>query len=577
MQYTGQKQAAYTLFLYVSADSGVEPAVESSEQAASSAQDATVPEEIPGGIADVSCSPEAAGSPLPPLDTMQSQVAKALSSEHESDGPSNRAASSPVEGTQGKTTSRTSSPEAPPRASSTPEPQPMSTAPPPATSAGLKRDMATSTEELNSLEAGSPEVDPPTPSPPHSPAPPPAPAPFPVPVPTTTKGGPGHTSEAKPKPKPSNEVTRDYIPKVGMTTYTIVPQKSLEKLRYFEVELTLEAPQVGTEPEVVATGLPDALDSVEKTHSESATTAQPVAAPPGSPGADAPLRNGAEPADSSTTAPPPQTSISASVPAKEVAARPEEPEHAFPTTEAAVAGEVKEKKVPPATKPKPASFRLPQHKRTPGYYVTSAAVKCAGGGSNREAAAAAGGLLRGPGPQDGDMAAVERVEEAVGEVEEEDYQFPPPPVEPAREEEEEEEARVPGIAPAEPDLKPADTSSGPGPGPSPSPSPSPSSAPPDISLTRQSSLPGKPPSPGLSLEKLRSFAAPKPYSPSSPSRFAQAVSSAVKRSQSHSQGPVKQTAHKVPLYPVTDRSPIKELTEPSKSMVGHFHSHMHVT
>lgn len=544
-----------------------------SEQAASSAQEATLPEEIPGGIADHSCSPEAAGSLQPAPDTMQPQMAKDHSSEHESEGLGSRAASSLGESMQGEMTSRTSSPEAPasgPRASSTPNPEPMSTPPPPATSAGLKRDMATSTEELNSSEVGSPEADPPTLSPPHSPAPPPATAPVPVPVPTTTKGGPGYTSEAKPKPKPSNEVTRDYIPKVGMTTYTIVPQKSLEKLRYFEVELTLEAPHVTTETEIMATGFPSAPDGVEKTHNESATTAQPSAAPPDTPGADVPLRNGAEPADSSVTAPPPQTSIPASVPAKEVAARPEEPEHTFPTTEAVVVGEVKEKKVPPATKPKPASFRLPQHKRTPGYYVTSAAVKCAGGGSNREGAAA-GGFPRGPSPQDGDRAALERVEqEVVGQVEEEDCQFPPPPVEPVGEEE---QTRVPDIAPAEPDLKPADTSSGP----SPSHSPSPSSGPPGISLTRQGSLPGKPPSPGLSLEKLRSFAAPKPYSPSSPSRFAQAVSSAVKRSQFHGQGPVTQTEHKVPLYPVTDRSPMKELTEPSKNMVGHFHSHIYVT
>lgn len=395
-------------------------------------------------------------------------------------------------------------------------------------------------------------------------------------MPTTAKGGSGYANEAKPKPKPSNEVTRDYIPKVGMTTYTIVPQKSLEKLRYFEVELTLEAPHLATAPEDVATGLTDGPDSAEKTHNESVTTAQPAGPPPGASGADVPLRNGAELADSSATAPPVQTSISASLPAREAAAGPKEPEQAVPTTEAVVAEEVKEKKVPPATKPKPASFRLPQHKRTPGYYVTSAAVKCAGGGgSNREAVATAGGLPGGPSPQAEDRPAVERVEEVVGEVEEdeESSQFPPPPEEPAVEGEE--QTGVQGITPAEPDLKLADTSSGPSP--SHSPNPSPSSGPPHAGLTRQSSLPGKPPSPGLSLEKLRSFAAPKPYSPSLPSRFAQAVSSAVKKSQSHSQGPVRQTTtHKVPLYPVTDHSPIKEMTEPSKNVVGRFHTHMHL-
>ncbi|KAK2839748.1 hypothetical protein Q5P01_013488 [Channa striata] len=56
-------------------------------------------------------------------------------------------------------------------------------------------------------------------------------------------------------------------------------------------------------------------------------------------------------------------------------------------------------------------------------------------------------------------------------------------------------------------------------------------------LARQSSLPCKEPCVGLSLDKLRSFAAPRPFCPSTPSRFAQAVSSAVKRTQSLSHGP----------------------------------------
>ncbi|KAM6174686.1 LOW QUALITY PROTEIN: cordon-bleu protein-like 1 [Erethizon dorsatum] len=38
------------------------------------------------------------------------------------------------------------------------------------------------------------------------------------------------------KPKPSNEITREYIPKIGMTTYKIVPLKSLEILKDWESE-----------------------------------------------------------------------------------------------------------------------------------------------------------------------------------------------------------------------------------------------------------------------------------------------------------------------------------------------------
>nr|KAF6353073.1 cordon-bleu WH2 repeat protein like 1 [Pipistrellus kuhlii] len=43
-----------------------------------------------------------------------------------------------------------------------------------------------------------------------------------------TKNHPLYRQDYIPKPKPSNEITRDYIPKIGMTTYKIVPPKSLE-------------------------------------------------------------------------------------------------------------------------------------------------------------------------------------------------------------------------------------------------------------------------------------------------------------------------------------------------------------
>ncbi|XP_072274361.1 cordon-bleu protein-like 1 isoform X3 [Pyxicephalus adspersus] len=38
------------------------------------------------------------------------------------------------------------------------------------------------------------------------------------------------------KPKPSNEITRDYLPKIGMTTYKIVPQRSFDVEQYTESE-----------------------------------------------------------------------------------------------------------------------------------------------------------------------------------------------------------------------------------------------------------------------------------------------------------------------------------------------------
>nr|XP_051704527.1 cordon-bleu protein-like 1 isoform X3 [Oryctolagus cuniculus] len=50
------------------------------------------------------------------------------------------------------------------------------------------------------------------------------------------KNYPLYRQDYNPKPKPSNEITREYIPKIGMTTYKIVPPKSLEILKDWESE-----------------------------------------------------------------------------------------------------------------------------------------------------------------------------------------------------------------------------------------------------------------------------------------------------------------------------------------------------
>ncbi|CAN0215876.1 unnamed protein product [Bubo scandiacus] len=51
------------------------------------------------------------------------------------------------------------------------------------------------------------------------------------------KGHPLYRQDTKPKPKPANEITRDYIPKIGMTTFKIVPPKSLEIMKSWESEI----------------------------------------------------------------------------------------------------------------------------------------------------------------------------------------------------------------------------------------------------------------------------------------------------------------------------------------------------
>ncbi|XP_044525759.1 cordon-bleu protein-like 1 isoform X2 [Gracilinanus agilis] len=52
------------------------------------------------------------------------------------------------------------------------------------------------------------------------------------------KSYPLYKPDYKTKPKPSNEITRDYIPKIGMTTYKIVPPKSMDIVKDWESETT---------------------------------------------------------------------------------------------------------------------------------------------------------------------------------------------------------------------------------------------------------------------------------------------------------------------------------------------------
>nr|XP_019945797.1 PREDICTED: cordon-bleu protein-like 1 isoform X1 [Paralichthys olivaceus] len=309
-------------------------------------------------------------------------------------------------------------------------------------------------------------------------------------APAATKAANIYATDSEPKPKPSNELTRDYIPKVGMTTYTIVPQKSLEKLRYFEVALTLETPPAAPE---------EGLDIGSLQMEESAA--------PREQGVDSKEKGELHPS------PPKEDLLTSTAAAAQDIVNGGAPE-STPSTEkissftngASQPGspaEVKEMKIPPATKPKPGSFRLAQHKKTPGYYVTSAAEK-------RISTSPGYGQREAPGS----------VDRAVP--------LPPPPSPPVQCQEETTETTN-----VQPSPKGEDKNAT------------------VMRMTRQSSVPCKEPSLGLSLEKLRSFTAPRPYSPATPSRFAQAVSSAVKRSQSLSYRP--KSPQSPPFSPITSR------------------------
>ncbi|KAM9851287.1 cordon-bleu protein-like 1b isoform 2-T2 [Aulostomus maculatus] len=310
--------------------------------------------------------------------------------------------------------------------------------------------------------------------------------------------------DSEPKPKPSNELTRDYIPKVGMTTYTIVPPKSLEKLRYFEVALTLESPPAAPEGLSI-----DPLQLEEGTASKEQTEVSKESE-----------LNSKIPRDelltcttsTTTTQGTVNGSISESIHPSSPTVFPKADDKisssANGSSQADSPAAVKEMKIPPATKPKPGSFRLPKHKKTPGYYVTSAAEK---------------------GPS---------AIPASGHVEHQAKSPPPPLSPPVLWQDDTTEATGVKLSPKMDDKSEA-----------------------IMRVTRQSSLPSKEPSGGLSLEKLRSFAAPRPFSPATPSRFAQAVSSAVRRSQSLSHGP------KSPQSPVS--TSVSQITKHHSAIESH--------
>ncbi|KAB1278830.1 Cordon-bleu protein-like 1 [Camelus dromedarius] len=75
------------------------------------------------------------------------------------------------------------------------------------------------------------------------------------------KNYPLYRQDYNPKPKPSNEITREYIPKIGMTTYKIVPPRSLEISKDWESET------IGykNDQEIHALGKKDTHENVKET------------------------------------------------------------------------------------------------------------------------------------------------------------------------------------------------------------------------------------------------------------------------------------------------------------------------
>ncbi|KAI1237210.1 hypothetical protein IHE44_0014468 [Lamprotornis superbus] len=300
---------------------------------------------------------------------------------------------------------------------------------------------------------------------------------------SSVKGQPFYRQDTKPKPKPANEITRDYIPKIGMTTYKIVPPKFLEMMKSWESEVlsdykdqevpTLEDPkelivqteipclskgvgllQAGSQNEAAAAnGLLQRVNSV----SEHAVTS----------GAEITTESNQMERQSFQQHVPLMLNLDNTNASSETQDKSNALSPLSPTT-------------------KPSSFYLQMQRRASGHYVTSAVARstvCAPNTIQNEVKnTEMGKKISSP-----DLTSLASQKTSI----------PSPPADQEKVD----------------DGKNIESSTSP------------------VKSNTPLSFPSCPPAP-LNLRTLRTFAVPKPYSSSRPSPFALAVSSAVKRSQS---------------------------------------------
>ncbi|XP_055966332.1 cordon-bleu protein-like 1 isoform X2 [Sorex fumeus] len=329
------------------------------------------------------------------------------------------------------------------------------------------------------------------------------------------KNYPLYRQDSNPRPKPSNEITRDYIPKIGMTTYKIVPPKSLETLKDWDSETVVykddqERHTLGkkhSHPSVIETTIQseDAVfsESPKETHSDprqipSQRMDQRIHSterPPLSPTA-----NSLKPA-------PKMMRDTGTIP---FAPKLEE------------INSILESKIKPQIsnpQAKPSSFFLQMQKRASGHYVTSAASKSVH-------------TIPNPVPRELTQKEMERdpplsPEQTLPPLSKTAHS--PPPSSPNKYTDN-------GIS----SQKPKETS------------PPPVAPKPMPPLSSQFS--------SLNLKTLKTFGAPKPYSSSTPSPFALAV---VKRSQSFSKTPVRSSSDPASASSPTEKQGGKPCVNPS--------------
>ncbi|XP_057611591.1 cordon-bleu protein-like 1 isoform X2 [Chionomys nivalis] len=381
-----------------------------------------------------------------------------------------------------------------------------------------------------------------------------------IPAALYQKNSPLYRQDYSPKPKPSNEITREYIPKIGMTTYKIVPPKSLEIVKAWESE-TLEDKDG------------QKMHAVEQKHvlentKETAMQTEALATPRGSQEPQSDLK----PKPSPGTERPSQRTLSSPTGAENP---PKPPRVTMDTGGVPFAPNLEDinnilesKFRARASNPqaKPSSFFLQMQKRASGHYVTSAAAKSvhtAPGPTPKESATSEVQRDSRPAPEQILSPLSERTHSApLSNISKPDGiiqkpaeislppvapkpvalppEISPPPVAPKP------VALPPEISPPSVTPKPVALP----PETSPPVAPKPVALPPEtslppvapkpVALPPETSLPPVAPKPvalpggqgtSLNLKTLKTFGAPRPYSSSGPSPFALAV---VKRSQSFS-------------------------------------------
>ncbi|KAL6058066.1 hypothetical protein STEG23_028338, partial [Scotinomys teguina] len=352
------------------------------------------------------------------------------------------------------------------------------------------------------------------------------------------KNFPLYKQDYNPKPKPSNEITREYIPKIGMTTYKIVPPKPLEIVGHKDDQ---KMPTVG-QKHVLENTTETAMQTEALVISKGAQ--EPDQKPKPSLGTERHLhRTVSSPIGGEVNPPkPPRMPMDTGI-------------VPFAPNLEDINNILESKFRSRASDPqaKPSSFFLQIQKRASGHYVTSAAAKSvhtAPGPTPREPTIKEVQRDPRPSPQHSLSSLSERTYSAplpsISNTDDDviiqkPAELSPPPVAPKP-------AALPAVlSPPPVSPKPAALPAELSPPPvSPKPAALPAElSPPPVSpkpVAHPAELPPPPVSPkpvtlpgshatSLNLKTLKTFGAPRPYSSSAPSPFALAV---VKRSQSFS-------------------------------------------